>query len=96
LAHCTLPQRKTSKAVAHRTVEEIWYFVSGTGQVWRKQGDKQQVVDVHVGTNLTIPRGVHFQFRNTGADNLCFLIATIPCWPGEQEAVLVPDYWQRD
>jgi mannose-6-phosphate isomerase-like protein (cupin superfamily) len=30
LAHCTLPSRRTSLAVRHKTVEEIWYFIEGT------------------------------------------------------------------
>lgn len=35
LAHFTLPPHAVSKAMAHRTVEEVWYFVSGRGQMWR-------------------------------------------------------------
>src|SRR5216117_2870669 len=38
LCHCTLPSGRTSKAVKHKTVEEIWYFVQGIGEVWRKLG----------------------------------------------------------
>ena len=37
--------------------------------------------------------GRDFQFRNTGAASLCFLIATTPPWPGEDEAVRAPDHW---
>lgn len=35
--HCTLPPGATSLAVRHQTVEEIWYFLSGKGEVWRAQ-----------------------------------------------------------
>jgi mannose-6-phosphate isomerase-like protein (cupin superfamily) len=35
LAHCTLPPAATTLAVRHRTVEEIWYFLDGTGEVWK-------------------------------------------------------------
>jgi len=41
LAHCTLPPHGTSMAVKHKTVEEVWYFIQGHGQVWRKQGDRE-------------------------------------------------------
>ena len=34
LAHCSLPVGGVSKSVTHRTVEEIWYFLAGKGQVW--------------------------------------------------------------
>lgn len=93
MVHCTLPPGGVSKAVRHQTVEELWYFLSGEGEVWRKQDDYDNVVQVHAGTSLTIPVGVHFQFRNTGDDLLCFVLVTMPPWPGESEAVPVNDYW---
>jgi mannose-6-phosphate isomerase-like protein (cupin superfamily) len=96
LGHCTFLPRKTSFAVMHQTVQEIWYFVQGKGQVWRKQGDTEEtVVDVEPGTTLTIPTKAHFQFRNVGGDDepLCFLIQTIPPWPGAQEAIRVEGKW---
>lgn len=93
LAHCTLPAGGVSLAVVHKTVEEIWYFLSGQGQVWRKQDTQEEVVDVSTGVCLTIPVGTRFQFRNTGSEPLCFLIATMPPWPGPDEATRVQDYW---
>jgi len=94
LAHCTLPPHGISLAVKHKTVEEIWYFIQGHGQVWRKQGDREEAVDVGPGTCITIPMGTHFQFHNTGGDPLCFIIATMPPWPGEYKAIRVQDHWK--
>lgn len=93
LAHCTLPPGKVSKAVVHRTVEEIWYCLSGEGQIWRKLGDLETVVDLRAGTSVTIPTGMRFQFRTTGGEPLCILIATMPPWPGKEEAVPVDGRW---
>jgi mannose-6-phosphate isomerase-like protein (cupin superfamily) len=93
LAHGTLPPGRVSLAIAHRTVEEVWYVTAGQGQVWRQQDGHELVVDVAPGTALTIPTGVHFQFRATGSEPLCFVLWTMPPWPGEQEAVRVPDHW---
>lgn len=93
-AHCTLPVDGLSLAVRHRTVEEIWYFVGGEGQVWRRQGNREETIDVVPGTCLTIPLGTNFQFRNTGREPLCFLIATMPSWPGDDEAVRVEGRWR--
>lgn len=93
LAHCALPPGKTSVAVTHRTVEEIWYFLSGRGEVWRKKDGGEQVTEVQPGLCLSIPLGSHFQFRNTGDEPLCFIIATMPPWPGPQEAVPVSGKW---
>ena len=94
LCHCTLPRGKTSLAVKHKTVEEIWYFINGKGQVWRKQEDKEDVIDVTPCTCLIIPTGTHFQFRNTSDEPLCFVIVTMPPWPGKEEAKRVKDYWK--
>ncbi len=93
MVHCTLPRGKTSIAVAHRTVEEVWYVLQGQGQVWRKQGGRESIVDASPGTALTIPLGASFRFRNTGAEDLCFIIVTIPPWPGEEEAYQVEGRW---
>lgn len=89
VVHCALPVGAVSIPVKHRTVEEIWYFLAGRGQVWRAQGDLEEVLDARAGVSLTIPLGTRFQFRNTGAVPLEFLIATTPPWPGEDEAVLL-------
>ncbi|MFH0730303.1 MAG: cupin domain-containing protein [Pseudomonadota bacterium] len=93
ICHCTLPAGKTSSAVKHKTVEEIWYFLEGKGEVWRLHNDHTKIVEVGPGISLTIPVGTHFQFRNTGSDPLRFVIATMPPWPGADEAVRVENHW---
>jgi mannose-6-phosphate isomerase-like protein (cupin superfamily) len=93
LAHGTLPPGRVSLAIAHRTVEEVWFVTEGRGQVWRKHGEHETVVDVGPGSALAIPPGTHFQFRTTGAEPLRFVMCTMPPWPGEAEAVRVPDHW---
>ncbi len=94
VVHCTLLPHGVSLAVAHRTVEEVWYFLQGRGQVWRSRDGNDTIVDVGPGTCLSIPTGAHFQFRNLGDEPLTFVIATMPPWPGAHEAVRVPDHWQ--
>jgi len=34
------------KAVVHRTIEEVWYFTSGHGHMWRRLGECEEVVEV--------------------------------------------------
>ena len=72
MVHCTLAAGRTSLAVRHRTVEEVWYFLGGRGEVWRKLGGEEQVVAVKAGVSLTVPTGAHFQFRAIGAKPLTF------------------------
>lgn len=94
MVHCTLPPGAISMAVKHLTVEEVWYVTSGRGQVWRKSEIEASVMDVEPGLSLSIETGTYFQFRNTGDDDLCLIIVTMPPWPGEQEAVRVNDFWE--
>jgi mannose-6-phosphate isomerase-like protein (cupin superfamily) len=79
LCHCTLQAGGISSAVYHETVEEIWYCLSGHGEVWRKY-ENNDVTPVYEGVSLNIPTGIAFQFRNNGTEPLCFLITTMPPW----------------
>ena len=92
-AHFELPAGAVSHAVAHRTVEEIWYFLSGRGRMWRKHGAEESVIDVVPGLSLTIPLGTRFQFRAEGTESLAFVAVTMPPWPGEEEAFSVEGPW---
>ncbi len=94
MAHFALPPGAVSTAVTHRTVEEIWYFLAGRGEMWRQSYDDEQTIPVGAGMCITIPLGTRFQFRATGAEPLEALGVTMPPWPGPGEAVLVPGIWQ--
>ena len=93
LAHFALGPGETSKSIAHRTIEEIWYFLEGRGEMWRKLGDQERVEPVEAGVCITIPVGTHFQFRSFGPDPLCAIGATMPPWPGGDEAYVVEGRW---
>src|SRR5215475_4847922 len=93
MAHFELPPNETSTAVSHRTVEEIWLFLSGRGEMWRRQGDREEVVAVAPGVCLTIPLGTHFQFRSFGDEPLAASGVTMPPWPGKGEAYEVQGKW---
>ena len=94
LAHFELAAGHTSLAVRHQSVEEIWYVLRGTGEMWRKAGDVEEIVAVSGGVCITIPLGTAFQFRVFGDRPLAAIGATIPRWPGPGEAVVVPGPWE--
>ena len=94
MAHFELPPGQTSTAVTHRTVEEIWFFLSGRGEMWLKRGVQEELVPVEAGTCVTIPLGTHFQFRSFGHQALAAIGVTMPPWPGEDEAILVDGRWE--
>jgi mannose-6-phosphate isomerase-like protein (cupin superfamily) len=96
LAHFELAPGQTSTAVAHRTVEEIWYFLGGRGEMWRKEagdGGEGAVVPVDAGVCVSIPVGTRFQLRSFGYEPLAAVAVTMPPWPGEDEAYEVPGRW---
>jgi mannose-6-phosphate isomerase-like protein (cupin superfamily) len=84
---------KTSKAGAHRTVNEIWNLLTGRGEIWGKLGDHEEIVAVEQGVSATVPAGTHFQFRSFGYWSLSAIGATMPPWPGEEECYEVRGKW---
>lgn len=85
LVEVVLQAGRTSRPVRHRTVEEIWYFIAGTGRVWLDGA----VTEVRAGTTVVIPTGRAFKFAATGDEPLRFLCYTSPPWPGDDEAELL-------
>ncbi len=90
LCEVTLPAGGVSRPVWHQTVEEIWYFLEGCGQVWRCPPgvEPESVAPEPVGTGdaLTIPAEWRFQFSADESGPLRFLCYTAPPWPGPDEA----------
>ena len=94
MAHFELAPGETSLAVSHRTVEEIWYVLSGQGEIWRRHETREEIISLEPGVCLTIPLGTRFQFRAFGDEPLAIVAVTLPPWPGEQEAVIVEGTWE--
>jgi mannose-6-phosphate isomerase-like protein (cupin superfamily) len=90
-AHFSLAARQASVPVRHRTISEIWYFVSGLGLMWRSYDGRSETVEVRAGTSITIPVGTAFQFRSTSDEPLVAVGVTMPPWPGPGEAEIVPE-----
>jgi mannose-6-phosphate isomerase-like protein (cupin superfamily) len=94
-AHFELGPGRTSTAIRHRTVEEVWYFLAGRGEMWRRtpHGD-ERVDEVGPGVSIDIPVGTAFQFRTLGDEPLSAVGTTMPPWPNDDaEAVRVDGPW---
>ena len=94
MAQFALEPGQVSKAVSHKTIEEIWYFMRGRGRMWRRLGDTEETVDVFPGVSITIPTGTQFQFRSDSDDLLEAIGVTMPPWPGAGEAFEVQGIWE--
>ena len=87
-----LPPGAISNPEVHKTVDEIWFFLSGRGEFWRKLGDQEEVVVVEPGVCITVPVGTHFHWRVYEGEPLRALGVTMPPWPGAQEGIMVEGY----
>ena len=98
MAHFTLASGAIARAVAHRTVDEVWYIVSGRGRMWRRHhgdgGDREEIVELRAGLSLSISLGTHFQFRADGDAPLVAVGVAMPPWPGEDEVYVVEGPWR--
>lgn len=93
MAQFELDAGSVSCAVVHRKVDEIWMVTAGRGEIWRQSGDRQTTDRLEKGVCVAIPAGTAFQFRCSGDESLHIVAVTIPPWPGEHEAMLVPGKW---
>ncbi|MER8105853.1 hypothetical protein [Kitasatospora sp. NPDC094016] len=84
LAVFELAPGQVSHAVSHATVQELWQVVEGAGELWRRQGGREEIVRLVPGTAASIPLGTAFQFRaDEDADRpLRIAAVTMPPWPG--------------
>jgi mannose-6-phosphate isomerase-like protein (cupin superfamily) len=96
LAHCRLEAGRTTQAVRHRSVSEIWFVLSGTGRLWRRVEEDDAETVLKPGRCVTIPIGADFQFRAGTDAPLELMMGTYPRWPGAQEAHPVPGRWDAD
>ena len=91
MAHFQWAPGQTSAAVRHRTVDELWFVLSGNGELWLSSSG---VVPVRAGDCIGIPVGTGFQVRTIGPSHLQVLGATCPPWPGDAEAVPANGPWE--
>ena len=94
IAHFELAAGRASAAVAHRTVEELWFVLGGSAEMWRADSDGEAITRLGTGTSLSIPVGTRFQFRSLGPEPFAAVGVTMPPWPGADEAVFVSGPWQ--
>jgi mannose-6-phosphate isomerase-like protein (cupin superfamily) len=94
MAHFHLGAGTVAKAVVHRSVEELWFVVAGRGEMWRRQGEREEVIELQPELCVSIPAGTQFQFRASPVEAVSAVAVTMPPWPGPEEAVFVDGPWR--
>ena len=94
VVHARVRPGGVTRAVRHRTVEEMWVCIGGRGRMWRRSAEgEEQITDLERGVSVGVPVGTAFQFRCDGTEALEVVIATMPPWPGDEEAVPCEGLW---
>jgi mannose-6-phosphate isomerase-like protein (cupin superfamily) len=89
MAHFRLAPGEVSVAKQHASVEELWYFTSGRGEMCI--GDETTVVCA--GVSVRVPPLTRFQFRSIGRDALEAVAVAMPPWPGADEELDAEARW---
>jgi mannose-6-phosphate isomerase-like protein (cupin superfamily) len=95
MASFSIGPGEVSIAVRHRTVEELWVFTAGRGEIWISpdRDVTTPAVTVHVGDCVRVPVGASFQFRSSPETGLTAVGVTMPPWPGDGEAIRTVGPW---
>ena len=97
MAQFTFAPGSVSRAVRHRQVEELWYVLSGQGEIWRSpESGAAAVSELDPGVSVAIPAGCAFQVRVPAGRPLIVIAVTMPPWPGDGEAVFVAGCWDSE
>ena len=85
-----------ARAVHHPRVEEVWFVLSGHGQLWRRHAlsDQGAFSDLVPSRSLVLTRGTTFQWRCDGVEPLRIVGTTSPAWQGPQDAQAVDGPWE--
>jgi|GEM_PF-1737154 len=97
MAHFTFQPNQVSQAIQHRSIDEIWYFLNGSGVLWRSKDGHSEFLKISAGTCVSIPVGTVFQIRVNGDEPLTAIGTSTPPWPGHNsesdEAIAVNGTW---
>jgi mannose-6-phosphate isomerase-like protein (cupin superfamily) len=86
LAEATVPVGKATTAHYHRTTEELYYIVGGTG-LMRIAGEEQPVKR---GDCIVVPPGAEHKLTNTGDEPLVLLCCCAPAYSDEDTVLTEP------
>src|SRR5437763_16262725 len=68
MALFTLGPGMVGRAIAHHTIEEVWVVIRGSGRMWRKAGEQEEIAELTAGVSVSLPTGTPFQLRSDGAE----------------------------
>jgi len=102
LVFATCLPGKTSYAIMHKVISEDFFIISGTGQFWIKEEDREiGPFEVRSGDYVHVPKSVHIQFKNESrVQPLHMFVLMQPPWDqfsdtDEKEVSVVVGHWKK-
>lgn len=93
MIHSTVPAGQVNRATVHATISEFWHVTGGTGAIWRRDQQGEEITPLAAGTSIDIPVGTAFQYRADDGAPLTFICIAMPPWPGDHEATHLDGPW---
>ena len=91
---CVLPPGHQSLPARHPRLQELWYVMSGQGQLYRSSANGGLPVALRAGVGVSIAAGEVFQFCAHRDSALTIHITTTPPWAGEHDVETgLTGYW---
>ena len=56
MIHPSVPPYQVNRATIHATVSEIWYVLSGRGEISRRKGGTEELAVLEPGVSIDIPK----------------------------------------
>lgn len=93
MARFEFSDRQVSRAVQHPELDELWYVIDGSGEMWRQKNQTSSIDLLVPGTCVSIPRDTAFQCR-AGRGGMTVIAVTLPAWSGDTNAVAAVGPWE--
>jgi mannose-6-phosphate isomerase-like protein (cupin superfamily) len=92
ITHATLGSGETSKPAYLDVLHEFFFVLSGKGELWRRVGRCEEVVELRPGRCVSIPPGVDFQYRTLDRP-MAFLVVVAPRWSEDHWHEAAEGFW---
>ena len=89
MAHFELAPGRVSRAIEHRTVSEIWYVLSGRGEMWRGAARSSRSWPWSPACASRSRPAPGSSSATLGEVPVGAVAVTMPPWPGDEEAIPV-------
>jgi mannose-6-phosphate isomerase-like protein (cupin superfamily) len=82
ITHATIGARETSNPAYLDSLQEFFFVLTGSGELWRSAGSAAELVELRPNRCVSIPPTVNFQYRSN-ENPITFLVVVAPRWSAD-------------